>query len=285
VRFWRVDNPNAFVTTQTDADGNYHVELSNGQWQGEACGSGDGFSPSAWAVTLNNNKLVKMQEIALPAATINQSNDSLAENQELIIDGSGFGCNGSLVFEFHNSVDNFGRNQEVVYNHQPITTHDFCSQTNQQIRLPMPSLMDAEYGNHSDSSRIAKMYFLKNGQRSNAIFVSEFNHLPIDPDHEGIGDLVNNSDSVQDFTGTLTGIPLGDFSGGQTVLGGAFGGRIGGGFAGTPLGQGLGSNQTGVPSSLSASPLSGVATGTFNAEQISIENLNFDASSINFGGL
>jgi len=280
VRFWQVDDPSRYVSTMTDNEGNYQVELSNGQWQGEACGSSAGFSPSAWEVTLANNKLIKMQEITTPSAHIQPINVSLSKNEELIIKGSGFGCNGSIVFEFYNAVDNFGHTKDVEYNRSPIVKKEFCSQTDQQIRLPMPTLMEANVGSSSSSSRIAHLYYIKNGQRSNAIFVSEFNHLPLNPDIEDAADRVKNNDSVVDFTGGLQGLPSkGGFVG--VTQGGLYGGNTGfGAVTTTPISAGLlgkmGISQSGTPQTITGSK-----TSNFGAGQIAVENLSFDKSEIN----
>lgn len=274
VRFWKINDPSLYISAHTDEEGNYQVELSNGQWQGEACGSGVGFSPSAWKVSLADNKLLKMQEIALPSATLNVMNDSLAENEELVVSGSGFGCNGSLVFEFNNNVDNFGHTQEIEYNHQPIIKNDFCSQTDQQIRLPMPTLMDTE-GEHSASSRLARLYYVRAGQRSNTIFISEFNHQPLNDDFEDIADIVNNSNSVQDFTGNIQ-----DVTGIGTVVGGPATGGFFGGVA-SPVGGGFG--QAGFFQGNSTQTVTGFQTSTFGVEQVSTDNINFDFDAINLG--
>jgi len=291
VRFWRTATPGAFVSTRTDEQGNYAIELSNGEWQGEACGSGIGYSPSAWQVSLSNNQLMSLQEATLPAATLTapvqitsqlsyppSSNGAMAhsikKNEELVINGSGFGCNGSLVFEFHNSVGTFGKVRAVEYNHEPIVKGDYCSRTDQQIRLPMPSLRDANV-NTADSSRYAKVYYKKGNQRSNAIYVSEFLTQPLNPALEDAANQLNNDNSIINMD---VGQGTGDFGGSVIV-----GGPTVDGFSGNPILGGSVTPFSGVENS-GGSAVSGSAVGAFGAARI-LDTQNIGGGLLSTQGL
>lgn len=194
VMFWQPQTSGNKRTAVTDENGNYEIALTNGFWRGEACGPGVGYSPNAWEVTLRDNKLIQMQEVSYsaPSITPNQIDVAMLQNtgspntssstflkqegQPLSVNGSGFGCNGSLVFVFYNSVNRCGEESEVEYDHQLIVRNNFASRSDTKISIAMPSLYDAtvdQSAQHDDFRRIAKMYYQKGNQRSNAIFVGE----------------------------------------------------------------------------------------------------------------
>lgn len=142
VRFWKADQPGVFYRAQTDEQGRYVIGLSDGVWLGEACGSGNGFYPAKWQLSVVDEKLVSMQ--VLPQKDIqidNLSPSDLVEQDSVVtLYGRGFGCSGSLVFTYSNTVDRCGIAQPVEYDHESIRITDFVSRSDTQIRFVMPEL-------------------------------------------------------------------------------------------------------------------------------------------------
>lgn len=194
VRFWQPARPAQVITTETDEQGNYEVKLRNGNWQGEACGSDSGYYPAAWQVQLVNNSLVSLQQT--PQRTLSINNTALEtgflagnfsnglgsthvyETGDMVtLNGVGFGCSGSLVLVYQNSLDIYGEPRDVRYDNAPliIGVADMLSRSETQIKFSMPNLSAATLESSGNTSRrIAKIYYQKAGQRSNAIYISQF---------------------------------------------------------------------------------------------------------------
>lgn len=296
VLFWQPSNPGQTRSAITDENGNYEIALTNGFWRGEACGSGVGYSPNAWEVSLQDNKLIAMQEVSYlpPHITPNQIDLAMLENnsssdnaistflkqrdETLSINGSGFGCNGSLVFVFHNSVNNCSVVNAVEYDHSLIIRNNYDRRSDTNIKIPMPSLYDAAIGQAAQSDdirRIAKMYYQKGNQRSNSIFVGEYLGEAFAPGvaYEGaclgtLDDQVTDGGQYTDQTGALEN--LGDLGSGVS---GVFTG------GGNPAGGPGGHTETPVATGLNATVMSG--------QEIAIEgnlntNIRVDNIRLNF---
>lgn len=224
VKFWQPTEPSVIYSTRTDENGEYSIELANGSWQGEACGSAQGYNPNAWQVSVQDNQLVNLQERAysVPQLTGEALDNTLqiaqsafaqsaslyaastltrSAGETLTLNGQGFGCNGVLVFEFHNSVNQCGITSSVKYDHSKIIVADFIERSDTQIKIIMPSLMDTNSGDSQASQRIAKMYYQKAGQRSESIFVAEFLHEPL------VEAVCNDTFAVPEPVNGVVGIP------------------------------------------------------------------------------
>ncbi len=144
VRFWQPENPGSYVTAITNENGVYTIGLTEGAWQGEACGSDAAYYPSSWQVLVQDKKLLQLQahdqktielDMLTPSNLINQHNT-------VTLTGRGFGCNGSLVFTYSNSVDICNKSSDIEYDHEVITLNDFSYRTDTQLRFAMPELSD-----------------------------------------------------------------------------------------------------------------------------------------------
>ncbi len=142
VRFWQPDSPQQFLTAQTDENGNYMIGLGEGIWVGEACGSGQGFYPSAWNLLIENAKLKTMQAVTGKSIALDFLHPSnlVVQHDMVTLRGSGFGCNGSLVFTYSNSVDRCDIPKPVDYQHESIRFDNFNVRTNSELQFEMPEL-------------------------------------------------------------------------------------------------------------------------------------------------
>lgn len=173
VRFWQPDSPNVFFTAQTDVDGNYVLGLNEGVWVGEACGSNQGYFPAAWHLLVENQRLKTMQAVASKRIELDYLTPSNLVNQHAMVtlNGSGFGCNGSLVFTYSNSVDRCDKALPVEYQQQPIRLNnsDFDSRTDTELRFQMPALDS----NRNVSKHVAFVHYEQGGNRSDRIPIGE----------------------------------------------------------------------------------------------------------------
>ncbi len=142
VRFWQPDRPGVFIKVQTDAQGRYVAGLENGVWVAEACGSNQGFYPSSWRLTIENDTLISMQAETIRDIRLDALSPSdLAQKGALVtLSGRGFGCNGELVFTYSNEVNRCGLSQPVDYAHEKIRVGAFVYRSDTQLRFAMPEL-------------------------------------------------------------------------------------------------------------------------------------------------
>ena len=172
VRFWQPDSPGIYYTAQTDEQGNYRIGLSEGVWLGEACGSGIGFYPAAWRLSIVDEKLVSMQAITQKSIQLNPLAQNLFDRmseESVTLTGSGFGCNGALVFTYSNAVDRCGINQPVEYDQEVIRVSDFSYRSDTEVRFPMPEL-------HPDSDvmrHIASVHYEQGNITSEGVVIGE----------------------------------------------------------------------------------------------------------------
>lgn len=144
VRFWQPDSPGTYYIAETDEQGNYLIGLGEGVWLGEACGSGIGFYPAAWQLSIVDEKLVSMQAISQKSIQLNSLEQDLFDRypqpQTVTLTGSGFGCNGALVFTYSNAVDRCGDTQPVEYDQEVIRVREFNYRSDTELRFLMPKL-------------------------------------------------------------------------------------------------------------------------------------------------
>lgn len=173
VRFWQPDQPSVVKLVHTDADGDYVVGLSEGEWLGEACGSVSGFYPAAWRLSIDGNKLVSMQAIEQPAIEIDAltPTDLFEQGDEVTLHGRGFGCNGSVLISYSNPVDRCGYAQPVEYGHDIIRISDFVTRSDTLLRFQLPEL-SADRGN-SISRHIASLRYVRGHRLSPAVAIGE----------------------------------------------------------------------------------------------------------------
>ena len=172
VRFWQPDSPGIYYTTETDEKGHYLIGLSEGVWLGEACGSDIGFYPAAWQLSIVDEKLVSMQAISQKSIQIDSLQQNLFDRtpqQTVTLTGSGFGCNGALVFSYSNAVNLCGIAQPVEYDWEVIRVSDFSYRSDTELRFPMPRL-------HPDSDvtrHIASVHYEQGNISSQGVVIGE----------------------------------------------------------------------------------------------------------------
>jgi len=173
VRFWQPDSPGIYYTTETDEKGHYLIGLSEGVWLGEACGSGIGFYPAAWQLSIVDEKLVSMQAVSQKLIQLNPLQQDLfdrhPQQQTVTLTGSGFGCNGALVFSYSNAVNSCGIAQPVEYDQEVIRVSDFSYRSDTELRFPMPEL-------HPDSDvmrHIASVHYEQGNISSQGVVIGE----------------------------------------------------------------------------------------------------------------
>ncbi len=172
VRFWQPDSPGRYYTAQTDEQGNYLIGLSEGVWLGEACGSGIGFYPAAWRLSIVDEKLISMQAITQKSIQLNPLEQNLFDRmsqESVTLTGSGFGCNGALVFTYSNAVNRCGITQSVEYDQEVIRVSDFRYRSDTELRFPMPVL-------HPDSGvmrHIASVHYEQGRATSEGVVIGE----------------------------------------------------------------------------------------------------------------
>jgi len=180
VRFWQPDSPNLFLTAQTDESGNYSIGLGEGVWIGEACGSGNGFYPAAWNLSIENSKLKSMQAVAQKEIRIDIATptDAARPGESLTLTGSGFGCNGQLRFIYSNYVDIHGDTHAVEYGIEDVIVSDFSSplsRSNTNITFVMPRFDQPA----TVSKNLAYVRYEQGNSVSNSIPVAELGYAVI----------------------------------------------------------------------------------------------------------
>ncbi|MCF6219249.1 MAG: hypothetical protein L3J62_07925 [Gammaproteobacteria bacterium] len=172
VRFWQPDSPGIYYIAETDAQGNYLIGLGEGAWLGEACGSGIGFYPAAWQLSIVDEKLVSMQAITHKSIQLNSLQQDLFERypqQTVTLTGSGFGCNGALLFTYSNAVDHCGNTQPVDYGQAVIRVSDFSYRSDTELRFLMPKLNPSS----SAMKHIASVHYEQGGISSQGVVIGE----------------------------------------------------------------------------------------------------------------
>lgn len=172
VRFWQPSSPGAYVSATTDIHGEYKIGLTQGLWKGEACGSGNSFSPAAWEVLIEDKKIKRLQELNLKNIRLDILTPSnlVQQHSAVTLTGEGFGCNGALVFTYSNSVDRCDKAQPVDYSKEQIIVSDFISRNNNQLQFDMPEL-DAQ--NRSVTKHVASVQYVQGANRSDGIAIGE----------------------------------------------------------------------------------------------------------------
>ncbi len=172
VRFWQPDSPGIYYITETDSQGHYLIGLGEGAWLGEACGSGIGFYPAAWQLAIVDEKLVTMQAITQKSIQLNSLQPNLFNRhpqQTVTLTGSGFGCNGALVFTYSNAVDHCGITQPVAYDQAVVRVSDFSYRSDTKLRFLMPALNP----NSAVMRHIASVHYEQGGIRSQGVVIGE----------------------------------------------------------------------------------------------------------------
>ena len=88
----------------------------------------------------------------------------------ITLNGSGFGCQGELVFLYSNAIANDGKVGAVEYDHQVIYVDEFISRSDTQLRFRMPEL-DSD---HSVARHVAKVYYQRGAQQSNRLVLNQY---------------------------------------------------------------------------------------------------------------
>jgi hypothetical protein len=171
VRFWQPDYPDVYLTATTDDNGNYVIGLGEGVWVGEACGSGHGFYPAAWDLLIENEQLKTMQAVARKNIALEFLHPSnlVVQHESVTLRGSGFGCSGSLLFTYSNSVDRCDIARPVDYQHESIRFDDFNLRTDTELKFDMPEL-DSD---RNVSKHVAFVHYEQGLNKSDRIPIGE----------------------------------------------------------------------------------------------------------------
>ncbi len=200
VRFWRPAEPSQYYVTYTDEAGEYQINLDDGLWRGEACGSRSGFSPAAWDIEIDNNQLKVMQAIyqkTLHLDIIEPRNTSMAFIP-LSIRGKGFGCNGYLKFVYSNTIDNLGNDHGVKYS-VPDVDVNITEQTERTLGFVMPMLGDSTTAHKV----MAYVQYIEGNQRSNRLPIAEFRYAILSEDVQNAADILNVTGGGQTTRGLV----------------------------------------------------------------------------------
>lgn len=171
VRFWQPDTPSVYIAATSDANGEYRIGLSEGSWQGEACGVGTGYYPAAWEVLIQGREVKKLQmhqqkTIEIHALT---PGNLFNEGDTVTLSGRGFGCSGELVFNYSNAVDRCNNEQPIEYNHAAVRINEFNYRSDTQLRFQLPQLADSR----DVHKHIGWLHYAQAANRSDAIAIGE----------------------------------------------------------------------------------------------------------------
>lgn len=171
VRFWQPGAPTIFFKALTDADGRYSIGLNDGLWVGEACGSANGYYPAAWNLLVEDDALKRMQAVARKTIELDFLHPSNLVNQHAVttLRGRGFGCNGSLVFTYSNSVDRCDKALAVEYHHESERISTFSLRTDTELEFEMPELSS----NRNVTRHIAFVHYEQGSNKSERIPIGE----------------------------------------------------------------------------------------------------------------
>ncbi len=177
IRFWQPDTPYNFVSTETDQQGRYDIELGPGLWSGEACASDNvTYLPAAWQVLIDGDRIkrleaiqqknIRIDSILIDGAQVTEFNRY--GNVTLTLHGQGFGCSGSVRVVFSQSIDRCGDELPTEYDRDVIKIVNFDQRTDTLLRFQPPDLGEGDV----QQNRVS-LFYQQADQRSNALALTE----------------------------------------------------------------------------------------------------------------
>jgi len=234
IRFWQPATPFNFVTTETDQQGRYDIELGPGLWSGEACGSA-AYLPAAWQVLIDGDRIKRLESIQQKNIHIDSiSIDGVLGDEfnrhddvTLTLRGQGFGCSGSVEVVFLQGIDFCGDELPLDYGRAVIKVNEFDQRTDTLLRFQPPSLGDGDV----QQNRVS-LFYQQAGQRSNALALTEYvltdqhddNAMLCEEADPTVGNETSTGASAEliDDVGTVNSDTLND----NPIVNGAFGGAV-----------------------------------------------------------
>ncbi len=171
IRFWQPDTPYKFITTKTDQQGRYDIELGPGLWSGEACGSA-AYLPVAWQVLIDGDRIKRLESIQqknIRIDSISQSEFNRHDAVTLTLRGQGFGCSGRVRVVFYESMDRCGEILPPEYDRDVIEISEFDQRTDTLLRF-----QPLDWGDGDVQQNRVSLFYQQAGQRSNAVAVTEY---------------------------------------------------------------------------------------------------------------